>query len=230
MKTKAILLLVGVLMGTQSSILYSQNVTYRHDNQKYKQWNSMENGGWSFAPDWYYYTLHKNYSGAEMYWTWTLGFIPVPHIRFKETNSNIKRIYDQRTLELAQQVLTKNQAQAHLDTITPVFNEEVIRNLDRNVDYSYTNYKDDFEKMQTHISETLSFCMERSKGDVSDMVELIQTENEILLNDIDYTHKTGINNEMENAKRQISYEEATIKMKELCNISSNLVLYTLAYY
>ena len=39
-----------------------------HDDQKEKQWTSMENGQWDFAPDWYYYFLHKNYSGAEMYW------------------------------------------------------------------------------------------------------------------------------------------------------------------
>ena len=43
------------------------------DNEKRKQWQSMENGPWDFAPDWYYYFLHKGYSGAEMYWKWA-GF------------------------------------------------------------------------------------------------------------------------------------------------------------
>ncbi len=38
------------------------------DNEKKKQWQSMENGPWDFSPDWYYYFLHKRYSGAEMYW------------------------------------------------------------------------------------------------------------------------------------------------------------------
>lgn len=38
------------------------------DNEKKKQWQSMENGPWDFAPDWYYFFLHKRYSGAEMYW------------------------------------------------------------------------------------------------------------------------------------------------------------------
>ena len=33
----------------------------RHDKQKEKQWQSMENGPWDFAPDWYYYFLHKKY-------------------------------------------------------------------------------------------------------------------------------------------------------------------------
>ena len=36
---------------------YAQNVV--HDKQKEKQWRSMETGPWDFAPDWYYYFLHK---------------------------------------------------------------------------------------------------------------------------------------------------------------------------
>ena len=43
------------------------------DKEKEKQWKSMENGPWDFAPDWYYYFLHNKYSGAEMYWKWA-GF------------------------------------------------------------------------------------------------------------------------------------------------------------
>lgn len=31
----------------------------RHDKQKEKQWQSMENGPWDFAPDWYYYFLYS---------------------------------------------------------------------------------------------------------------------------------------------------------------------------
>lgn len=54
-----------------------------HDDQKEKQWLSMENGPWDFAPDWYYYFLHKNYSGAEMYWKWA-GFKSGYRVRFKE--------------------------------------------------------------------------------------------------------------------------------------------------
>ena len=62
-----------------------------HDDQKEKQWLSMENGPWWFAPDWYYYFLHKNYSGAEMYWKWA-GFKSGYRVRFKEEKSNVKRI------------------------------------------------------------------------------------------------------------------------------------------
>ncbi len=46
---------------------------------------------WDFAPDWYYYFLHKNYSGTEMYWKWA-GFKSGYRVRFKEEKSNVKRI------------------------------------------------------------------------------------------------------------------------------------------
>ena len=67
------------------------------DNEKKKQWQSMENGPWDFAPDWYYYFLHKGYSGAEMYWKWA-GFKSGFRVRFKESKSNIKRIMPTRVI------------------------------------------------------------------------------------------------------------------------------------
>ena len=54
----------------------------KHDKQKEKQCQSMETGPWDFAPDWYYYFLHKKYSGAEMYWKWA-GFKSGWRVRFK---------------------------------------------------------------------------------------------------------------------------------------------------
>lgn len=55
------------------------------DKEKARQWQSMENGPWDFAPDWYYFFLHKKYSGAEMYWKWA-GFQSGFRVRFKEHN------------------------------------------------------------------------------------------------------------------------------------------------
>ena len=65
------------------------------DKEKEKQWKSMENGPWDFAPDWYYYFLHNKYSGAEMYWKWA-GFNSGFRVRFKEKDSNVKRIMPTR--------------------------------------------------------------------------------------------------------------------------------------
>ena len=65
------------------------------DKEKARQWQSMENGPWDFAPDWYYFLLHKKYSGAEMYWKWA-GFQSGFRVRFKEHKSNVKRIMPTR--------------------------------------------------------------------------------------------------------------------------------------
>ena len=68
---------------------FAQHPTY--DDQKEKQWKSMENGPWDFAPAWYYYLLHKKYSGGEAYWQWRFlksGW----RVRFKESKSSVKRI------------------------------------------------------------------------------------------------------------------------------------------
>lgn len=56
--------------------------TIVHDDQKEKQWKSMENGPWDFAPDWYYWLMHNSYSGASTYWAWR-GFHSGLHVRFR---------------------------------------------------------------------------------------------------------------------------------------------------
>ncbi len=60
-------------------------------------------------PDWYYYFLHKNYSGAEMYWKWA-GFKSGYRVRFKEEKSNVKRIMPVRVTakRLQRQKLSKS--------------------------------------------------------------------------------------------------------------------------
>ena len=75
---------------------YAQKVV--HDKQKEKQWRSMETGPWDFAPDWYYYFLHKKYSGAETYWKWS-GFKSGYRVRFKEHKSNVKTIMPRRVAQ-----------------------------------------------------------------------------------------------------------------------------------
>ena len=57
-------LLIFSLLALLPMGMSAQWVQISHDDQKEKQWKSMENGPWDFAPDWYYYLFHKNYSGA----------------------------------------------------------------------------------------------------------------------------------------------------------------------
>lgn len=190
----------------------------------------MENGGWDFAPDWYYYTFHKGYSGAEMYWTWTLGFIPTPHIRFNEDKSNQKRIYVPRVAQIPAVLDTKVKTQTELDSINPVWKEEMERAADRNIDGMYFQYEDDFKKMQASISQCLSYSLEKSKGNLVEAVAILQEENESVMSDIAYIHKTGVGYELENTKRQTAYEEARERMKKLLKHSAELVYYAKCHY
>ena len=224
----------GILFLTSSLLLsplntYSQGVSVVNDNHKYKQLNSMENGGWGFAPDWYYYILHKNYSGAEMYWEW-VAFVPVPHVRFKEEKSSQKRSFVPRAAQIPAVVDNRKRTQTELDSITPVYNEEMARAADRNVDLMYSQYKSDFEKMQTAISGCLTYSLNKSNGRLAEAVEAIRQENELVLSQVEYIHKTGIGYEMENAKRQTAYEEAREKMRKVLKLSTDLVYYSKVHY
>ena len=80
MRYKTILLsLLYVALAGYTTDADAQRPT--RDKEKARQWQSMENGPWDFAPDWYYYFLHKKYSGAEMYWKWA-GFKSGFRVRF----------------------------------------------------------------------------------------------------------------------------------------------------
>lgn len=86
-----IILLCLFCMAVSGTVTVANAQSIVSDCEKQKQWKSMENGPWDFAPDWYYFFLHKKYSGAEMYWKWdwfNSGF----RVRFKEPKSDVKRI------------------------------------------------------------------------------------------------------------------------------------------
>lgn len=53
------ILLLCLLGMTVASGLHAQRPA--KDKEKARQWQSMENGPWDFAPDWYYFFLHKKY-------------------------------------------------------------------------------------------------------------------------------------------------------------------------
>lgn len=221
----ALLTLAGLTTKTEA-----QTASIVSDSQKQKQWASMELTNWDFAPDYYYYLFHKNYSGAELYWTMTAGFVPTPHVRFKESESNVKRILVPRTGQVPAEVDIKSKTQAQLDTINPIHADAVARALERNIDMVYSQYETEFADMQNAIAKNLNFCLEKSKGKLLDVIESIQRQNDLLLENITYTHKTGLGYELENTKRQESYEESMEKMKKVLGATNALVMYSKVYY
>lgn len=125
MTTKKITLAFIATALLSVSFSLSAKVPSIHDDQKEKQWTSMENGPWDFAPDWYYYFLHKNYSGAEMYWKWA-GFKSGYRVRFKEEKSNVKRIMPVRVTAEETQRQKLSQVEKERAYVEELYKEELL--------------------------------------------------------------------------------------------------------
>ena len=221
---------IGILFMACLLASWSYAQTIQHDEQKEKQWRSMENGPWDFAPDWFYYLFHKDYSGAETYWAWR-GFKSGLHVRFKEENSNVKRIMPTRVISEETQRQKEEKVEEEMEMIKELHQEEVERAADRNVDLVYSSFKDDFNRMQESISEGLLFVAQKSKGKMNYQVTTqLSRQNEMICRNIEYIHRQGIGYELENAKRQKAYMEAKSDMEKLVSRVTHLVGMAQAYY
>ena len=220
---------IGILFMACLLASWSYAQTIQHDEQKEKQWKSMENGPWDFAPDWYYYLFHKDYSGAETYWAWR-GFKSGLHVRFKEENSNVKRIMPTRVISEETQRQKEEKVEEEMEMIKELHQEEVERAADRNVDLVYSSFKDDFNRMQESISEGLLYVAQKSKGKMNYQVTQLSRQNEMICRNIEYIHRQGIGYELENAKRQKAYMEAKSDMEKLVSRVTHLVGMAQAYY
>lgn len=201
----------------------------RHDKQKEKQWRSMETGPWSFEPSWYYYFFHNKYSGAEKYWKWS-GFKSGYRVRFKENKSNVKTIMPDRVLAEETQRQKIKKVEEERVKQKEVHDEEVARAADRNIDLVYGTFKDDFNRMQSSISEGLSYCLTKSKGKLSPQVDELRRQNDIIVEAIAYTHKQGIGYELENTKREKAYIEYKEQMEQIVSRVAHLVGMAQVYY
>ena len=222
--TRTLLCLVMLTMPFSS---FAQRPT--RDKEKEKQWKSMENGPWNFAPDWYYYFLHNKYSGAEMYWKWA-GFNSGFRVRFKEKDSNVKRIMPTRVTAEETQRQKVKKVETERKHIEELYKEELVREADRSVDLTYASYKDEFDRMQDSITDGLLYCMKKSDGKLKYQVDELSRQNEILCSGIAYIHKTGVGYGLENAKRQQAYEEAKTKMQELVYQTAHLCAVAATHY
>ena len=213
-----IMLLCLFCMSVSGTVTVANAQSIVSDSEKQKQWKSMENGPWDFAPDWYYFFLHKKYSGAEMYWKWdwfNSGF----RVRFKEPKSDVKRIIPVRVTAEETQRQKIKKVESERKYVEELYKEELAREADRNVDLMYATYKDG-----------LLYCMQKSDGKLRYQVDELSRQNEILCADIAYIHKTGVGYGLENAKRQKAYEEAKSRMAELVNRTAHLCAVAATHY
>ena len=226
MKKKAIVFSLLALLPLGASAQWAQ---IEHDEQKEKEWKSMENGPWDFAPDWYYYLFHKSYSGASLHWRWR-GFHSGLYVEFDENDSNVKRIMPVRVTSEETQRQKMKKADEEMKLIAELHKEEVAREADRSVDLVYASFKDDFNRMQNSITEGLLFCMTKSKGKMKFQVNELSHQNEILCQNVAYLHKQGIGYGLENAKREKGYIDAKKQMEELVSRTAHLVGMAQVYY
>lgn len=199
------------------------------DKQKENQLRSMEQGHWDFSPDWWYYFLHKNYSGAYTKWEWH-GFKSGLRVHFSENRSNIKTVGPRREKQLATLLLKQQIVETERKKIEELNKEEVARAADRNVDLVYGKYKDLFSDMQSSITEGLTYCMTKSKGKMAGSVKELTDRNEVITSNIAYLRKTGIGYELENVKREKGFAQAKKDMEELVKKVVSLARLARAYY
>ena len=226
MKKKAIVFSLLALLPLGASAQWAQ---IEHDEQKEKEWKSMENDPWDFAPDWYYYLFHKSYSGASLHWRWR-GFHSGLYVEFDENDSNVKRIMPVRVTSEETQRQKMKKADEEMELIAELHKEEVAREADRSVDLVYASFKDDFNRMQNSITEGLLFCMTKSKGKMKFQVNELSRQNEILCQNVAYLHKQGIGYGLENAKREKGYIDAKKQMEVLVSRTAHLVGMAQVYY
>lgn len=214
METKTIKRIITLVI--LLSVFIPQMEAQKHDKSKFYQIRSMEDGKWQFTPGLYYWTLHRKYSGA--YWS---GL----NIKTKESKSNVKRVATPRAAQIPLEIKAINHLNSQIDSIQPVVNEETIRSAQRMVDIVYPQYKDSFMELGKTISESLAYCMSKSGGKMSDACEHIQMEYDVICSEIEYMRKTGIGNEVEPTKRQLTYEDARNRLTDLSKSCGKLVRY-----
>jgi len=222
---KHIFALISVLF---FSLTVSAQV-YQHDKDKEKQILSLEAGHWDFSPDWYYYFMHKDYSGAYTKWEWH-GFKSGLRVHFKETKSNVKTIAPRRLLQIEAMKSKAKVVEKEREQIKKLNDEEMARAADRNVDLVYSKYAEYFSDLQATISDGLSYCLAASGGKLKDAVNELLKRNEVITANISYLRKTGPGYELENVKREKGYAKAKTDMEELRKSVFNLAKICHAYY
>lgn len=200
---------------------YGQTTTYLNDKSKTYQLRSMENGKWEFHPGLYYLTFHKKYSGG--YWS---GL----NIKWSVNKSNVKQIGPTRASEIGIEARAATHVQVQIDSIKPIAQEELLRCAERMIDPIYSQYESQFQEAFDGIDEMTTFANEKSNGELLDAALRIIDERDLIQEEIGYIHETGPTTQMEQAKRQLAYEEVLKKLDKLYSRSFKLAYYAQTLY
>lgn len=192
----------------------------------------MEIGPWDFSPDFFYYMMHKNYSGAyqKVEWGGFLGIIPQLYHKFSEDKSNVKRVLPRREKAAGVDYFHLLEAEEMEEKFRALRNEEVKRAADRNVDLMYSIYKDDFVRMNEKLLEAFDFILKKSKSKLTKDVTQLSKQLNLINERISYIHKTGIGYELENAKREKAYQAAQKDLEALAARTMRLAIHAQILY
>lgn len=113
-----------------------------------------------------------------------------------------------------------------------LYQEELLREADRNVDLMFPFLQGRVNRMQDciHPGRTDLAACRKARASSSTRWTNWSRQNEILCADIAYIHKMGVGYGLENAKRQKAYEEARQKMEELVKRTANLCAVASTHY
>ena len=213
MKVKEAILLLCVVF---APVVAEAQVPVR-DNEKKKQWQSMENGPWDFAPDWSTGTI-----------TSCTRVTPARRCTGNGRASSPDSVSASRSPNRTSSVSCPHGSYPRRPSGRSW--RELVREADRAVDLVYPAYKDEFNRMQDCITDGLLYCMTKSGGKLKPQVDELGRQNEILCAGIAYIRKTGVGYGLENAKRQQAYEEAKGKMEALVKQTANLCAVAATHY
>lgn len=215
LRIRNFLIALIMLIPTTPPAVFGQSVSYLNDKSKTYQLRSMENGKWEFHPGLYYIIFHKGYSGG--YWK---GL----NIRW-DVKKGEGQIEPVRASEVGIEAIASNRVQLQIDSIQPIATEETIRSAERMVDAVYMLYESKFNNAFEGIDELTTMANTKSNGLLLDDALKIINERDLIRSEIEYIHETGPTKQMEQAKRQLAYEEVLKKLEKLFDRS-----YKLAYY
>lgn len=194
------------------------------DNNKNNQLKSIEFMQWKFSPDWYYYSW---------YYKRVLGIkIKLPGLGLHDKgaggtgiggdnyvnkyNNNIK----QYTPAIASVVLQRNEAEKQEQDTKEVYNQELAKFADKEIDYAYTlsasrrnSLKTEFLYYYNKYAKNNSFMPDGEKN-----CKTLLFEYERILANVKIIHESH----MSNAKKREAYVECEQELVELVALANRL--------
>lgn len=187
----------------------------KHDPEKLKQFESMEGftGKWGFAPKFYYKIAHAKYSGS------TGGLFG----GFNVMKSGQGWVNTYRLAQFGEEEITKGYIQNQLDTLAPILVEETLRSAERMADLAWIEYKPIIKDLRNKVKYFIDEIQQRGGAEYGWYANHLIEDRDLLEEEIKYVHSTGPKKQIEQAKRELCYDEVKQKYEDLAKRSANIL-------